>query len=306
MSVEVQLTHKLEGHLGAVYALCSDVSEGTLWSAGGDGLIIAWDLSGGQIGQVVAQTHQRVFCLKYFDDFDYLIAGTMEGHIFFIKPGNIQQTKNYKVHRGAVYKIISVERKIFAFGEDGTISHWNLPENALVFHAKICNHRLRSAAYDSSTNSIYAGDHQGNVYRLDPSDLHLLEVQTHRHRSTVFSMIYDFPTNQLITGGMDARICFSKGLEQNVQCFNAHWFCINDLCAITGTDLLASASRDKSIRIWNKTNGDLVKEISSPNFAAHRHSVNALVWNIFQSKLYSSGDDRMIYCWKIKPDYDPQ
>ena len=106
--------------------------------------------------------------------------------------------------------------------------------------------------------------------------------------------------NKLITGGLDAVLCVSDRNGDTSVKLNAHWYCINDLVWMQGFPFIASASRDKSIRIWDVHSFDLVKELSKPKFAGHHHSVNSLVWLPNERLLCSAGEDARILTWKLE------
>ena len=295
-----------EGHLSSIYALCTGMVQDSLLSAGGDGLIIQWTQHNEPNGVVIAQTGQRIFCLEYAPRWSWIIAGTMEGHLFFINPQDPDLTRNFKVHRGAVYKLAVLDDALIACGEDGTISLWSLDQPALIKQIHLSNNRLRTICHASKERQIFAGDHQGNLHVLDLPELNNHKLLLARHERALFSLVWDEHSQQLYSGGLDAKLCVSNGFSEPKNGIVAHWFCINSLCLMEGTSYLASASRDKSIRIWDKNGLHLVKEISRPNFAGHQHSVNALHWNPHRSILYSAGDDRIIYHWKIAYQHDPE
>ena len=63
-------------------------------------------------------------------------------------------------------------------------------------------------------------------------------------------------------------------------------------------NLMATASRDKHIKIW-EDDLTLLKVIDFEKFAGHKNSVNKLCWLAEEKILLSVSDDRSMIAWKI-------
>jgi WD40 repeat protein len=61
----------------------------------------------------------------------------------------------------------------------------------------------------------------------------------------------------------------------------------------------ASASRDKTIRIWSAETYELQKSIDKEKYDGHLNSVNKLLWLHSHNYLISGSDDRSIIIWKV-------
>ena len=99
-------------------------------------------------------------------------------------------------------------------------------------------------------------------------------------------------------------------LRQEVK---AHLFTIH---ALAGSELgwLASGSMDKTVKIWDRNTGELLKVIDREKYPSrgHSHSVNALCWLALAKSgpnanletglrrlLASAGDDKIIRVWEV-------
>lgn len=292
--------HHFQGHKGGIYTLCHGLEHGSLLSAGSDGMICKWNPQLGQNGVPIAQTGERIFSLFTFPNKKVIFAGTMQGDVFQLNLQNEQIVRRFKFHQSSIYRFAEWNGLLIAAAGDGILSIWN-PENGdILNHLKISHQKLRSLSLDPENNTLYTGDSLGNLWILKLPDLILIKKIACHHDKTVFSLEYLINDKLLISGGLDSHIKVSDNKINVLQDLQAHWFCINDICDLKGTDFLATASRDKTIRIWDKRDWSLAKEISNTKFAAHLHSVNSLLWKEEESILYSAGDDGNIFAWKLE------
>lgn len=296
----IKQIHHLQGHQGAVYTLCNGFDKGSILSAGSDGLICKWSPGGSHHGISIAQTGERIFSLYSFPERKILFAGSMQGDLFHLNFQKETVVKRFKFHDSSVYRLAEWNSQLIAAGGDGILSIWNVDQGSIIHHLMISHQKLRSLDIDGPAKKLYTGDSNGTLWILELPNLTLIDKIEKLHDKTIFSLKFLANENQLTSGGLDAhlKICNRNGhLQHDLK---AHWFCINDICDLTSTPFIATASRDKSIRIWDKRTWSLVKEISSVNFTTHLHSVNCLLWNEDETTLYSGGDDGNIFGWKLE------
>src|SRR5690606_5451891 len=105
----------------------------------------------------------------------------------------------------------------------------------------------------------------------------------------------------LLSGGRDAHIRVHdsfKGTE--LRDWIPHWFAIYAIAYQPGGKLFATASRDKSIKLWSAEDFRLLKVLHKDRgLDAHSHSVNTLIWSPSGHRLYTAGDDRRIKVWNL-------
>jgi len=87
---------------------------------------------------------------------------------------------------------------------------------------------------------------------------------------------------------------------QITNCIPAHNYAIYSIVFSPNKKYFATASRDKTIKIWNAEILELLVRIDKKNFDGHTHSVNKLLWSDYKNYLISAGDDRAIMVWEIK------
>jgi len=64
---------------------------------------------------------------------------------------------------------------------------------------------------------------------------------------------------------------------------------------------MATASRDKSIKIWETEGYTLKKTISiEKGYNTHRLSINKIIWEPIDNQLISVSDDKLLKIWKVE------
>jgi WD40 repeat protein len=79
-----------------------------------------------------------------------------------------------------------------------------------------------------------------------------------------------------------------------IKSIPAHNWAIYDIVFSPDATLFATASRDKTVKIWDAKTYQVLKRITKLNFEAHTHSVNKLIWSTYRNYLVSVGDDKMV------------
>ena len=299
--VEILYNGVLEGHKDAVYALVAGTIPEILFSAGGDGMIIRWDLANKGDGELVARLPSAVYDLQYFEDADLIMAGTRFGSLY---------TLDLKTHKQKA--LIDLKQDIFKLcflREQNLVAAACAGGYLYVVHAETLE----------IVHEIHPGEASCRTLALSPEGPHLAsgwsdgmirvyettsfaEVQSFAaHSPSVFSLTYNSVGDKLISGGRDAQIRIWNTTLSYIESkkIPGHLFTVNDLVMIPEYDLMASASRDKTVKIWEAENFDLLKVIDRTKLPAHSHSVNKLLWTGYENNLLSAGDDKAIRIWGI-------
>lgn len=79
----------------------------------------------------------------------------------------------------------------------------------------------------------------------------------------------------------------------------AHMFTINHLAFSPDGSLFATASRDKTIKIWDTYSLKLLKVLDTIRHGGHINSVNRLLW--LPEMLVSASDDQRAIIWEVEP-----
>jgi WD40 repeat protein len=147
---------------------------------------------------------------------------------------------------------------------------------------------------------VFLAGSAGNTFVLNRNSLQTLE-QFQANMPTVFSSLYLAKIERLYTAGRDAHISSwhkdSEAERQALKRIPSHMSTVNHIIALN-SELIASASKDKEIRIWT-TDLQLLKVINAAKFGRHTNSVNRLAFLPAENMLLSASDDKSIVAWKL-------
>jgi WD repeat-containing protein 61 len=155
---------------------------------------------------------------------------------------------------------------------------------------------LRSSWLDNS-RFLYTGASDCHIYITDVIGWQPVGVWRNAHDNSVFAV--SGKGEVLLTGGRDAHLkAHHLSGGQLISNQPAHWFTINAICPMNAISCFATASRDKTIRIWNDADVTPLYTLDVQR-GGHVNSVNALHWNEEMKLLASAGDDRIIRLWSL-------
>ncbi len=299
LSINIKHLHTLTGHNGAVYQL-QPAGDRAFISAGGDGWIVKWDMNSEDVetGKLIAKTDTQIFSLFYEASSNLLVAGDMHGEVHFVNLLDAERTRRFKHHKKGVFGIKMINRELFTLGGDGILSKWNLQNVGQVESMKIAGDSLRSIAFSESI--IYIGSSNRYIYMIDRDTKKVADAVKHAHENSVFSLAFDPNLQHLLSGGRDAMLnIWTEGTSLKIyKGVTAHLFTINAIQFNPSGKLFATASRDKTIKIWDARTYKLLKVIEAIRDLGHVNSVNHLLW-LSETILISCSDDRTIKMWEI-------
>ena len=290
----------LTGHKAAIFALAKGRSSRHFLSGAGDGYVVEWDLDNPDIGQVIAQVEGNIFAIHYLPKQQTLVVGTMLGGVHWIDLQNPEKTLNIAHHPKGVYAILQVGASIFTGGADGVLTRWSIEEKRSLESIHLSHQNIRSIVFCPTRNELAIGASDHNIYLLDAPTLVLKHTIEKAHTNSVFSLSYSPDGKTLISGGRDAMLR-SWDLEDNftmIQNLPAHQFTINDIFWQENHRLLFTASRDKTIRVWDAHTFELLKVLEGLRDQGHLNSVNCLLWQ--DGYLISGSDDRSLVVWETE------
>ncbi len=292
---------KLTGHNGSIYALAPG-DRGSFYSGGGEGWIVKWNPTESPDGRLVAKTDDQVFSLLKIAGNNQIVAGTMNGNMYFIDLDRTDQTRNLEYHNGSIFDLLQLGQHCIAAGGDGILSIWDWTSQSLVESIALSHQRLRGLAISPDRQLLAVASSDHCIYLLHVGSWKVFEVLKEAHDNSVFSLAFSLDGSQLISGGRDAHLKVWS-VNQNFNLLRdlpAHWYTINALAIHPKGLQLATASRDKTIRLWNAHTLQPETTLDTQRYQGHINSVNDIIW-LTESQLVSASDDRCIIVWQSTP-----
>ncbi len=265
-------------------------------SAGGDGWIVAWKKDGSEPdGELLAKTEGKIFCLAYSQIHGLLLAGDMDGHLYFIDLENKTILKRLVIHKGSIFDIAISGNIAFTCSADGYICRIDLLTMLPQLSIQVSLRGLRCLFLYQ--NSLFVGGSDNSIKNFDLQTLECAETMVDAHQNSVFTLCLDEDAN-LYSGGRDAMLKqWSINPITEIKSLPGHWFTINKILVLYQKYILTT-SRDKTFRIWEKESLSLLKSV---DFAkdGHINSVNSALFLKDSDLIATCSDDRSIILWKI-------
>ncbi len=308
MLLTVQGITKLEGHVDSLYALTAGLEPYSLYSGGGDGYIAEWDVRDLKDARLLVRVPASIYAFNLVTDQQLLLIATRNGGLHLVDLKERKEKRLLKWSDSPLWTLCSCpEAGLMAVGRgDGMLTL--LPTNRLddlmaAISIPLSQAAIRSLAWNPNTSTLYAGASDGMIYPILLKEKGI-ERQSpwEAHRFSVFCLALQTEQNRLLSGGRDAllKAWSLTGAKAPLFSAPAHWYTLNHLLFSLDRQLLFTASRDKSIKIWDPKELELLKVLDWERYGIHTHSINRLCWQ--GDYLFSAGDDKKIGVWSVKTE----
>jgi len=301
--IQVEKIHSLTGHRDCVYTVEGSDHPAHIFSAGGDGMIVRWNLSSPDEGELIAKLPNSIYAIHHISQRDLLIAGHNYEGIHVLDWKEKKEVASLKLSSASIFDIQSMNNDLIVASGDGSITIIDL-ENMMVRKKILTSEKsARVMAINAHTGEVAVGfsDYFIRIFSMED---YSLKYEFKAHENSVFALRYTPDNNFLISGSRDARLKVwdvSAGYTQAGEVV-AHLFAINHLAFSPSGKHFVTGSMDKSIKVWDTKALKLLKVIDKARHAGHGTSVNKLLWTSFNDQLVSASDDRTLAVWTLKFD----
>lgn len=297
-TIQIKKIHSLTGHNDCLYALCK-YDDSRFFSAGGDGMVVQWDLDNPEVGKMVAQVPNSVYALAYRLDKKLLVVGQNFSGIHLIDVEQKSEVQSRAITDKAIFDIQTTSKVIYVGTGGGELIMLDWELNVLK-SSKHSTQSARSIAINEHRKEIVVGYSDFFIRVFDLESLELKKAFK-AHDISVFSVRYHPTLPLLVSGSRDARFKFwdldnDYALVEEVV---GHMYAINDIEFSESGKYFFTCSMDKSIKVWDANHFRLLKVIDKSRHAGHATSVNKLLWMNYKDWLVSCSDDRTISVWDI-------
>lgn len=273
-------------------------SKNIFLSGGGEGWIVSWDRTGEHLdGSLIAKSDSPIFALAYDHEVKLVIAGSMNGDVIWLNIDTKSIVKKHNLSKHSIFDILIDGDNMYTVNGEGYITQWDILRMKPIISVPVSLQSIRSIIR-LSTELLAVGASDSNIYILDRETLKTVQVVQNAHEPSVFSLALINEDQVLLSCGRDAKIkAWNISDYTLAKKIDAHLFTTNTIIPI-GQNHFASASRDKSIRIWEKETYTLRHSIKAGK-QAHMNSVNALIYLPEYTSIISASDDQTMLRLKI-------
>ena len=185
---------------------------------------------------------------------------------------------------------------VFTASGEGVLSVWKLDDFSPISSFRLCEGKVRAVAVhpDESEIAVACGDGTVCVFSLPSMEM----VSFKAHTLSCNAVIYQPGSHRLVTGGRDAYINVweKHGRDyRQVRSVPGHNYAVYSFTFSGDGRLMASASRDKTIKIWEMESMEFLLRLDKEKYDGHKNSVNKVLWT--GNHLISAGDDRILIVW---------
>ena len=297
--MEIQRIDTFSGHKAPIYSLEEGREPHFIYSAGSDGWVVEWNLQKPDVGKVLAHIEGSVYCLKLDRSTNIFWIGQNFEGIHGVQVNDQSRVFSIAIPKKAIFDICFWDNQVWVAHDHGLISVVDRESQQIIKYIKSGDKSARKFCL-MGQDKIAIGFSDGFIRVFNKN--FEMEFAWLAHELSVFSMIYENSSHSLISVGRDAKIkrwLLEGENTRLVQEVPAHIYAIHDVVVSPDQQFFASASMDKTIKIWRANDLTLLKVIDAPRYGSHKNSVNKLLWSAYLDYLVSASDDKNISIWKI-------
>lgn len=298
-AIQVKKQHTLTGHKDCLYTLCR-YNDSIFFSAGGDGMVVRWDLNAPETGQMIVKVPSSIYAMAFSKLHNLLVVGQNFSGVHLINVDDKKEVGSLKITSAAIFDIQVSDQFIYVGTGSGELFQldWELNIRQSI---KLSEVSVRTIAIAPGGKEIAVGSSDYQVRILNAESLEL-KKEFKAHEISVFALRYHPQMPVLLSTSRDARfkVWDTDNDYQLVEEVVGHMYAINHLDFSPDDRYFATCSMDKSVKVWDAQEFKLLKVIDKARHAGHATSVNKLLWMDYHNWLVSCSDDRTISVWEIE------
>lgn len=293
--MNVTKIHEFTGHKDCIYTTALNYPLHQVYTAGGDGVVVAWDYINGGDGVIQVRVGLAIYTICLWNN--KLLLGSHKGNLYIIDLESKTEERNIEAHTQAIFDIVYDQENnlIYTCSFDGFLKVWT-EDFKLLKSIGLSDKSLRHICILPGSLAIACSDH--SVFILDKESLKI-KAKLESHKNSVFALAYNPVKQELLTGGRDCylKIWDADSLEFKKE-YVAATLHINHISFNPDHSLYAVSSMDKTIKIFDANTHEALKFIDKEKNAGHTSSVNKTLW-LDQHTIVSVSDDKKAICWSL-------
>ncbi len=237
--------------------------------------------------------------LSWSSDGKYIVMGGYSQAVRIFQVDGWVNILSQDMNQGAILAVAwsPDDYYVASASDDGTVQVWQSPIAPSTVNITYTGHHVQVNAISWSPDSqfIASASDDGTVQVW-----HALSgkpVNTYRgHRGAVKAVAWSSDGQSIASGGRDGMVHIWNPFRVSdpLRIYKGHTAQVNSVAwsAARYGSYLASASNDKTVRVWNALNGETLTVYKS-----HHGAVRAAAWSPVDMRVASSGNDLSVRIW---------
>ncbi|MEO1377661.1 MAG: WD40 repeat domain-containing serine/threonine-protein kinase, partial [Cyanobacteria bacterium J06635_10] len=208
-----------------------------------------------------------------------------------------QEIRTLQGHTQPIHTLaFSPNGKILASsGLDNSVKLWDVNTGKEIVSFDSHNHRVSSLAFDSEGTMLASADFDGSIKIWDTTTQKLLRTLP-SVKSRVYSIKFiktGISSNSIVGSYNNVIGMWNPTTGEKIRIFRGHSQSVISIAVNAQSNIMASASSDKTIKLWNLSTGELLSTIKG-----HSGKVKSLAFSRDGNMLVSCASDRTIKIWQ--------
>lgn len=294
----------VNGHTGSVTDVAFIPGTSTMFSTGGDGKVLKWDVNHLESSyETILENPRGQKSMGITNDGGWLICATDDNKILLLNTtNNVEMDQELTGHAGSVTKIaVAPNSEYFISASiDKTIRKWDLRtyESEILMEV---NSRINDVDISPDSEYLVYSTKEGVVGKMEVKDSSNIEIIRESNNISVSSLKYNHAGNWLVLGASNGDLkILNAETYQEIQDLEGGRFQINDIDFVDNDQLMATASQDGTVRLW-----DCVDLNNQPiELTDHESWALSNTFSPDNTKLVSTSKDKdRIIIWPTKIEY---
>lgn len=289
--------NEIVGHNGAVYTCAVD--DQFIYTGSADQYVARWLQKEGIQDKFSIKMDQSVYAIEFINSNKQLVVGLSNGSVHIFDLELKKEIKHFVQHIKPVFSITGnpFTSQFYVGDADGNFSIWDSTTFELLLYLPLDCGKIRNICISEDGALVVISCQDGTTRVFETLCFNeIITLDSHKGGATV-AHFHSLDSTILLTGGKDALLKvwdWKSGTQ--LKSIPAHNYVIYDIIFLENGNKFVTASRDKSIKIWDSLLYDVLQKLDF-KVGGHKHSVNSLA-KLTEESFSSVGDDKKIIIWE--------